>query len=86
LVLKIGAYLVFRDIQSKTNTRIHFKDESETDTYKVLCIKGTSACYTRQMAVTWVNRIPAVWTFLGGPEDVQLAEILIHQTIASQPR
>ncbi len=23
---------------------------------------------------------------LGGPEDVQLAEILIHQTIAAQPR
>ncbi len=31
---------VFREIQNKTNTRIHFKDELETDTHKVLCIKG----------------------------------------------
>ena len=29
-----------REIQNKTNTRIHFKDESETDAHKVLSIRG----------------------------------------------
>ena len=29
---------MFREIQNKTNTRIHFKDESET--HKVLSIRG----------------------------------------------
>jgi len=50
-----------RDIQAKTDTRINFKDELETDTHRVACIRGL-------------------------PDDAQMAEILIHQTIASQPR
>jgi len=50
-----------REIQSKTDTRINFKDELETDGYRVACIRGL-------------------------PDDAQMAEILIHQTIASQPR
>jgi len=49
-----------REIQRRTNTRIHFLDEKETDTHRVLAIKGS-------------------------PEEVQLAEILVHQTIANQP-
>jgi len=50
-----------REIQSKTETRINFKDEMETDTHRVACIRGL-------------------------PDDAQMAEILIHQTIANQPR
>ena len=48
-----------REIQARTNTRIHFKDEQETESHRVLCIKGS-------------------------PEDAQLAEILVQQTIANQ--
>jgi len=50
-----------REIQRRTNTRIHFRDERETETHRFLAINGSS-------------------------EEVQLAEILIHQTIANQPR
>lgn len=50
-----------REIQSKTETRINFKDEMETETHRVACIRGL-------------------------PDDAQMAEILIHQTIANQPR
>ena len=50
-----------KEIQRKTNTRIHFKDELETDTLRVCTINGQ-------------------------PDEAQLAEILIHQTIANQPR
>ena len=50
-----------KEIQHKTNTRIHFKDELETDIYRVCTINGQ-------------------------PDEAQLAEILIHQTIANRPR
>jgi len=50
-----------KEIQAKTDTRINFRDELETDTHRVCCIRGLS-------------------------EDVQMAEILIHQTISQQPR
>ena len=53
--------LNFREIQAKTETRINFRDELETETHRVCCIRGLA-------------------------EDVQLAEILIQQTIAQQPR
>ena len=50
-----------KEIQRRTNTRIHFKDELETDSIRVCTIQGQ-------------------------PDEAQLAEILIHQTIANQPR
>ena len=50
-----------KEIQRKTNTRIHFKDELATDSVRVCIINGQ-------------------------PDEAQLAEILIHQTIANQPR
>jgi len=50
-----------REIQAKTETRIHFKDELETEEFRVACVRGL-------------------------PDDAQLAEILIHQTISQQPR
>jgi len=50
-----------REIQAKTETRIHFRDELETEQFRVACIRGL-------------------------PDDAQLAEILIHQTISQQPR
>ena len=50
-----------KEIQRKTNTRIHFKDDLETDNIRVCTINGQ-------------------------PDEAQLAEILIHQTIANQPR
>jgi len=50
-----------REIQAKTETRIHFRDELETEEFRVACIRGL-------------------------PDDAQLAEILIHQTISQQPR
>jgi hypothetical protein len=37
--------IVFREIQNKTNTRIHFKEELETDTHKVLNIRGKENLY-----------------------------------------
>lgn len=50
-----------KEIQAKTDTRINFKDELETETHRVAGIRGL-------------------------PADVSYAEILIHQTIANQPR
>jgi len=50
-----------KEIQARTDTRINFKDELETETHRVAGIRGLS-------------------------EDVSYAEILIHQTIANQPR
>jgi len=50
-----------REIQAKTDTRINFKDELESDEFRVACIRGL-------------------------PDDAQMAEILIHQTISQQPR
>eukprot|EP00092_Neocalanus_flemingeri_P011602 GFUD01012503.1.p1 GENE.GFUD01012503.1~~GFUD01012503.1.p1 ORF type:complete len:462 (+),score=178.84 GFUD01012503.1:110-1495(+) len=50
-----------REIQAKTDTRINFKDELETEEFRVACIRGL-------------------------PDDAQMAEILIHQTISQQPR
>jgi len=50
-----------REIQGKTDTRINFRDELETDEFRVACIRGL-------------------------PDDAQMAEILIHQTISQQPR
>ena len=50
-----------REIQQRTQTRIHFKDERETETERVLVIHGN-------------------------PQQAQLAEILIHQTIGNQPK
>ena len=50
-----------KEIQRRTNTRIHFKDELQTDNVRVCTIHGQ-------------------------PDEAQLAEILIHQTIANQPR
>jgi len=50
-----------REIQAKTETRINFRDELETEEYRVAAIRGS-------------------------PDGAQLAEILIHQTLAQQPR
>jgi len=50
-----------KEIQAKTETRINFKDELETEEYRVAAIRGS-------------------------PDGAQMAEILIHQTIAQQPR
>lgn len=50
-----------REIQAKTDTRINFLDELETEDYRVAAIRGV-------------------------PDSAQLAEVLIHQTIAQQPR
>lgn len=50
-----------REIQAKTGTRINFKDELETEEFRVAAIRGL-------------------------PDSAQMAEILIHQTIAQQPR
>jgi len=50
-----------REIQAKTETRLNFKDELETEDYRVVSIRGM-------------------------PDSAQMAEILIHQTIAQQPR
>jgi len=50
-----------KEIQAKTDTRINFKDELETETHRVASIRGLT-------------------------EDVTHAEILIHQTIANQPK
>jgi len=49
-----------KEIQTRSNTRIHFKDELSTEEYRFLSISGL-------------------------PDDVKLAEILIHQIIANQP-
>jgi len=50
-----------REIQTRTETKIHFRDELETDSHRVCCVRGLA-------------------------EDVQMAEILIQQTISQQPR
>jgi len=50
-----------KEIQAKTETRINFRDELETEEYRVAAIRGS-------------------------PDGAQLAEILIHQTLAQQPR
>jgi len=50
-----------KEIQKKTNTRIHMKDELATDTIRVASITGL-------------------------PDDAKLAEILIYQVIANQPK
>ena len=50
-----------REIQAKTETRINFRDELETETHRVATIRGLEA-------------------------DVQMAEILIQQSISQQPR
>ena len=47
----------FREIQIMTDTKINFRDELETDSHRVCCIRGLA-------------------------KDVQMAEILIKQTIA----
>ena len=49
-----------KEIQSRSNTRIHFKDELATNDYRFIAV-------------------------IGLPDDVKLAEILIHQIIANQP-
>lgn len=49
-----------KEVQSRSNTRIHFKDECATEEYRYISVSGI-------------------------PEDVKLAEILIHQIIANQP-
>ena len=49
-----------KEIQTRSNTRIHFKDELATEEYRFMSISGL-------------------------PDDVKLAEILIHQIIANQP-
>ena len=50
-----------REIQTRTETKINFRDELDKDGNRVCCIRGLA-------------------------EDVQMAEILIQQTIAQQPR
>ena len=50
-----------REIERKTDTKIHFKDELSTEEERVISICGAF-------------------------EDIQLAEILIRQCIANQPR
>ena len=50
-----------REIQARTETKINFRDELETDSHRVCCVRGLA-------------------------EDVQMAEILIQQTISQQPR
>ena len=50
-----------REIQTRTDTEINFRDELETESYRVCCVRGLA-------------------------EDVQMAEILIQQTISQQPR
>lgn len=60
IVIGLGGSNI-REIQAKTDTRINFKDELETDTHRVACIRGQ-------------------------PDDAQMAEIKIYETIRSQPR
>jgi len=50
-----------REIQAKSETRINFRDELETEEYRVAAIRGS-------------------------PDGAQMAEILIQQTLAQQPR
>ena len=50
-----------KEIQAKTETRINFRDELETDTHRVATVRGLA-------------------------EDVQMAEVLIYQTISAQQR
>uniref|UniRef100_A0A0K2UDK7 Tudor domain-containing protein n=1 Tax=Lepeophtheirus salmonis TaxID=72036 RepID=A0A0K2UDK7_LEPSM len=49
-----------QEIEFKTSTKMHFKDELETESHRVLTIRGSQ-------------------------ENIELAEILIRQTILNQP-
>ena len=69
--------LHFREIQAKTETRIYFKDELETDEFRVACI--------RYQIYIWYAFIKN-FIYRGLPDDAQKAEILIQQTISQQPR
>ena len=91
--------------QAKTETRINFRDELETEEYRVAAIRLDNPVEKRlkagcrQTAQNSLSRrvknskiqssnADKVLKILlrGTPDGAQLAEILIHQTLAQQPR
>ena len=69
-------------LQAKTETRINFKDELETEEYRVAAIRSGEI---ELESFSWATLL-MLKLIRGSPDGAQMAEILIHQTIAQQPR